>query len=140
MSHTERYCRKFLNRENDSEIKEWGSWLRAPSRRAPGPIKSKWLREDGDTDWEQRQGRVNESRKSGKNSYVNPGNQLTKGSISRVKKQAVTTEISPFNGENRNAALQDGNLNSNLDNGLEEDELDGLQILERKRMREGPSS
>lgn len=52
MSHTERYCRKFLSRENDSEIKEWGSWLKAPLRRASGPVKSKWLREDGDADWE----------------------------------------------------------------------------------------
>ncbi|KAL8128305.1 hypothetical protein AgCh_015044 [Apium graveolens] len=76
MSHTERYYSKFLNRENDSEIKEWGSWLRAPSRRAPGPAKSKWLREDGDTDWELRQGRVNDSKKSGENRFENPGNQL----------------------------------------------------------------
>lgn len=106
------------------------------SRRARGPVKSKWLREDGDTDWEQRQGRVNDSKKSGGNSGVNPGNQLTKGSISRFKMQSVTTEISPFNVENKCAELQDGSVNSNLDNGPEEDELDGLQIMERKRMGE----
>lgn len=50
MSHTERYCGKFLNRDKDEVNKEWGSWLRAQPRRNSGPAKSKWLSEDGDTD------------------------------------------------------------------------------------------
>lgn len=32
MSHTEKYCSKFLYRGNDDAVKEWGSWLRAPPR------------------------------------------------------------------------------------------------------------
>lgn len=50
MSHTERYCSKFLNRDKEEVTKEWGSWLRALPRRNLGPARSKWLREDGDTE------------------------------------------------------------------------------------------
>lgn len=75
MSHTEKYYNKFLNRGNDDAIKEWGSWLRAPPRRVAGTVKSKWLREDCDTDWEARQGRFKINVKLGDGSYDNAGYQ-----------------------------------------------------------------
>lgn len=87
-----------------------------------------------------RQERVNDSKNHGENSCVNPGNQLIRGSLFRPKMQSVTTNLSPINVENISGALQKESADSNLDNGPEEDELDGLQITERKRMRGGPST
>lgn len=75
MTHTERYCSHFLNRETEEQTKEWGSWLRAQPRRNAGPVKSKWLREDGDSDWEERQGRVKVNTKSKESSLKIPENQ-----------------------------------------------------------------
>lgn len=54
LSHTERFCRRFLDMRNDIATKEWGNWLRAPPRRVAGQDKNKWLREEGDVDWEAR--------------------------------------------------------------------------------------
>lgn len=48
MTHTERYCWKFLNRGKEEVEKEWGSWLRAQPRRTASQAKSKWLWEDDD--------------------------------------------------------------------------------------------
>lgn len=60
LSHTERYCRKFLDNRGEDMVKEWGAWLRAPPRRMDGNNnKSKWLREEGDGDWEIRVGKDN---------------------------------------------------------------------------------
>ncbi|XP_074346817.1 uncharacterized protein LOC141685621 [Apium graveolens] len=41
LSHTERYCSKFLNQDTEVLQKEWGSWLRAPNRRNAGLVRSK---------------------------------------------------------------------------------------------------
>lgn len=38
LSHTERFCRRFMDKRTNG-TKEWGSWLRAPPRRAAGPDK-----------------------------------------------------------------------------------------------------
>lgn len=77
VSHTDRYCRKFLDKKDESVTKEWGSWLRATSRRMAGPVKSKWLRDEGDTNWEERIGRFKTIPKSGESSCVGEGNQLS---------------------------------------------------------------
>lgn len=74
MSHTERYCSKFLEKGSGEIDREWGSWLRAPPRRMAGPVKSKFLREDGDSDWEVRLGRVNAGPKFAENSYAQDKN------------------------------------------------------------------
>lgn len=77
MSHTERYWSRFLNRYKEEVVKEWGSRLQAPTRRGPGMVKSKWLREDGDADWEVRQGRGKGSVISGEGRYDSAGNQVS---------------------------------------------------------------
>lgn len=64
MSHTEDIVGKFLDKTNETFIKEWGGWLRAPSHRSTCPVKSKWLREEGDVGLEGRVGRVNINPKS----------------------------------------------------------------------------
>lgn len=48
LSHTKRFCSKKFNVDVDSVKKEWGSWFRAPPRRAGGGSRSKWLKEEGD--------------------------------------------------------------------------------------------
>lgn len=64
VSHTDRFCRKFLDKRSEEVDREWGSWLREPPRRVAGQAKSKWLREEGDADWEARSGRNNSFLKS----------------------------------------------------------------------------
>lgn len=59
VTHTERFCRKSLDNRGDSGVKEWGTWLKAPSRRGGAQRGSKWLREEDDTDWPVRAGREN---------------------------------------------------------------------------------
>lgn len=140
MTHTERYCRKFLNRGSVELDKEWGSWLRAQPRRSAGPGKSKWLREDGDTDWEERQGRVKVNAKSKEVNCGNAGNQLAKERKSRPQLEITENESYPLNTENNLTLSKGGKANSNLGDGPEEDELIGLELVERKRMRGGPTS
>ncbi|XP_074323028.1 uncharacterized protein LOC141659976 [Apium graveolens] len=59
VSHTERFCRRTLDSRGEGSSKEWGTWLRAPSRRGGGQSGSKWLREEDDADWAARCGRDN---------------------------------------------------------------------------------
>lgn len=63
VSHTDRFCRNILARGEEEVVKEWGSWLRAPPRRAAGQMQSKLLREENDDTWESRIG--------GDNNYQN---------------------------------------------------------------------
>ena len=52
VSHTERFCRRTIDRRDGEGSQEWGAWLRAPPRRAAGQGTSKWIREEGDAKWE----------------------------------------------------------------------------------------
>lgn len=64
LSHTERFCKKKPVSNSGEAIREWGSWLRAPPRRAAGASKSKWLREEGDDDWGNKFGMDNHRQQS----------------------------------------------------------------------------
>lgn len=139
MSHTERYCSKFLNREKDDVDKEWGSWLRAQPKKLASQAKSKFLREDGDTAWEERQGRVNGSMNLGDNRCVNSGSQLTQRRNLRAQLQISGCEIYPKIVENKLTSHKEDNVNLNYVNGPENDELIGLELADRKRMRGSPS-
>lgn len=44
VSHTERFCEKFLDREGEVINKEWRAWLRPTPRRMGVTVKSKWCR------------------------------------------------------------------------------------------------
>lgn len=59
LSHIERFSRKKIDQSVPDRTKEWGAWLRAPSRRGGGQIKSKWLKDDGDANCENRYGKEN---------------------------------------------------------------------------------
>lgn len=41
VSHTERFCRRFIDRRGEESVREWGNWLRAPPRRVVGAAMSK---------------------------------------------------------------------------------------------------
>lgn len=45
------FCRKKLESESSIVTREWGSWLRATSRRRAVQVRSKWLRDEGNDDW-----------------------------------------------------------------------------------------
>lgn len=146
ISHTERYCRQFLNRDKEDINREWGSWLRAQPRRNSGTVKSKWLREDDDANWEDKQGRVKVnpgSKEGGVSGVKTPGNQLSTGGDNNTQVQIIREESFPLQmGDNttvfQGGNFQGGNKNTNFHFGPEENELDGLQLTERKRMRGGP--
>lgn len=140
LSHTERYCRKFLNRDKEVVDKEWGSWLRAQPRRGSGMVKSKWLRDDGDTNWEEKQGRVNGGLKSGVDRNVIVGNSWDHGRISRQLISNEGKESYCLITEDNIQENSGGKVDLNFIDGPEGDELIGLQILERKRMRGGPTN
>lgn len=138
MSRTERYCSKFLNKGTEEVQNEWGSWLRAQPRRSQGTVKSKWLRDDDDTNWEERQGRSNVSEKLGINSLKIPWNQLSQGREIRHQLHGGTKESYLLNEDNRITNFKGGNDFSNKYVGPDEEELSGLHLVERKRLRGGP--
>lgn len=46
LSNTERFFQKKFECQTSEMWKEWGAWLRAPSRRAAGQEIRKWLRDE----------------------------------------------------------------------------------------------
>lgn len=124
VTHTDRFCRRFLETWGEI-VKQWGAWLRAPPRRVAGQVKSKWLRDGGDDDWESKNGRSNSSVISGR---------------------VVTEEWNQgqnFRGKDKASSITDLLKNSNKTgggtdslSGPGEEELDRLAIMERKRRRE----
>ncbi|KAL1812803.1 hypothetical protein ACET3Z_022868 [Daucus carota] len=107
-------------------------------RPAMGPAKSKWLREDGDTEWEERQKRVNASVNSGDGSFGKLNIPLIQGRDFRNQTKLNVTKSSPEIASNKNTSIKGGASISNFENGPEEDELIGLELIERKRLR-GPN-
>lgn len=49
--HTELFCRRTIDNIGEGGVREWGSWLRAPSHCGVGQGSSKWLRNEDDVDW-----------------------------------------------------------------------------------------
>lgn len=140
MTHTERYCRRFLEKGNEEISKDWGSWLRAPSRRTAGPAKSKWLREEVDSRWEERVGRVNVDPKSQEGSNDKGGNHLITRNEVQMSIQQPGIISHPTTMIIKTATNQELGANSNSGYGREDDELIGLHLTDRKRMRGGPES
>lgn len=66
ITYTDRFCKKFLQNSGDIIIKEWGAWPHTHPRRLADQVKSKWLRDDRDDDWESKVGRNNGSVKLGR--------------------------------------------------------------------------
>ncbi|KAK1365679.1 hypothetical protein POM88_041240 [Heracleum sosnowskyi] len=116
-------------------MQDWGNWLRAPPRRPAGQGKSKWLRDDGDADWEARFGRDNSfPQYAGDNSGVT--DEVPTG------RRDFRREESYLNNKSNLLITNDGmgsgsgqKLITNVNTGLVEDEQNGLFLEDRKRRR-----
>lgn len=129
VSHTDRFCRKFIDKRGAEGEKEWGVWLKAPPRRVANQSQSRWLREEGDATWEARIGREDNYHnfRGGKNS--NKGKQINIGSESR---DLVVTESQDISMPTK---LKGFSTTSNLLYEINEEEDIGLKVDERKRRR-----
>lgn len=123
VSHIERFCRRNLDNRDGERKYEWGTWLRAPPRRAAGQSTSKWLREEGDADWVGRIGRENRTAGS---SGVNLG-----------KQDNVEVVRRDFRNNFELQTVAPNLVNPNVIIGPENEELIGLNIEGRKRSRTG---
>ncbi|KAL8097407.1 hypothetical protein AgCh_030511 [Apium graveolens] len=136
VTHTERFCSKRLSMGTSDSLREWGTWLRAPSRRMVGQERSKWLREEKDEDWGANYGDVNQSQKFSKGMTAGDG----------VKGQS-RSEVRDWANSNAIISVSDAHLiysnsleGNNIPNkvvGPSEQELDGLNMANSKRKR-GP--
>lgn len=135
LSHTERFCKKKLEVGSAGDVKDRGSWLRAPSRKVAGGGKSKWLREESDSGWENIFGKDEvKARSSGiqKPDIMQSSTHAVSG-FGNVVGVATNQGLSVVMGNNLN--LMEGNPGTTLVDGPEDDELDGLRLEERKRQR-----
>lgn len=134
VTHTDRFCRLNIAGE-ESKVKDWGSWLRAPPRRVAGQTQSKWLRNENDDTWEDRIGRdFNKQHFSGERS----SNQEHKiRGASDYRKQVVTDHIKD---KDKSLNLNETNFmgfktTSNMIYDLNEDDSEIIQLEDRKRRR-----
>lgn len=133
VTHTERFCRKLIDRREVEGEKEWGLWLKAAPRRAPSQGQSRWLREEDDATWEDRIGREKQHHNFRGGNNSNGGKEIIQGSNSR---SLIVTEARNISSHNNLAGF---NKISNLLYGPNDDEDSGLQVDERKRRRGDPT-
>lgn len=137
LSHTKRFCSKKLGLQQHDSPREWGSWLRAPPRRAAGQERSKWLRDERDEDWggnlgnDNYQQQFSEGQGSGKDREIMQR-------CDYKNNMHVGAKLSGSNLLIENSEVQAAKLNSNNFIGPPEDELIGLSVEEKKRKRSGP--
>lgn len=133
VSHTDRFCRKFIDKRGIGGEKEWGVWLKASPRRAANQSQSRWLRDEGDATWGGKIGGQSNYHDSRDNVNSNAGIQVTERSNYR---RLVSTETTASISEKQMAGYI---TNSNSLFELNEEENNGLKIDERKRRRGDPS-
>lgn len=138
ISHTDRFCRRFMDKRLEEGSKEWGNWLRAPPRRVAGPVRSKWLRDEGDMEWEAKIGRANSIPENVGGSDTVPTGEIIKGRNNRNfdNKIISTAGVGVSKFQNLESAGKTKQLGFGI--GPEEEELSGLILEERKRKRIGP--
>lgn len=134
VTHTERFCSKRSSLGQAELVREWGDWLRAPSRRLAGQEMSKWLRDEGDVDWGVKHGTDNFPRDS--RDMISKNKELTgafnsEGRIRPISKAIVMGSNSQVDKSNMLAA----NYKLKSGDGPTEEELTGLVMDERKRRR-----
>lgn len=134
VSHTERFCRRFIDKRGSEGEKEWGLWLKAPPRRAANQNQSRWLRDEGDATWESKIGGETNYQNFRGDNHSNEGRHVIKESNSR---KVVTPESRTNITKKKLAGFK---INSNVLYGLGEEENIGLRFDERKRSREDPAA
>lgn len=135
LSHTERFCKKKLENNSGEVSKDWGSWLRAPPRRVGGASKSKWLREEGDGEWGQKYGMDNYQQQSREVPIPN----IPQTGTQSGKQKDIVIGFANISGGSDKASKNSKNMGGNFKPittvGPDEEELDGLNLEERKRRR-----
>lgn len=140
LSHTERFCKKKLETNDGAITKDRGHWLRAPPRKTAGGSKSKWLREEGDGDWGRQKGR--DTHRAENQGFQNTRSTRPTTDL-RVQRDSTNNkaDISGYSvGYENNMQPNEGNSKMSNTNGLDSDELYGLNLEERKRQRVDASS
>lgn len=131
LSHTERFCRKKLEGSEGEISKEWGQWLRAPPRKMAGSNRSKWLREEGDGEWRRKEGKDNyEAENQG---FQNTG--LARPTTNLHIRGDNADKSGYVNADGNNLRSEAGKSKVDINNGLDSEELYGLNLEERKRQR-----
>ncbi|KAL8088288.1 hypothetical protein AgCh_038171 [Apium graveolens] len=137
VTHTERFCRRFIDKRGEQGAKDWGNWLKAPPRRMARTVKSKWPREDGDDSWESRIGRENSKAKFQENSSSNSDLVSNEG---RNNRNLIILSADNKDSSSRKFVSTNfvGGISfSNPLFGPVDEEMSGLQSEERKRKRVG---
>lgn len=137
VSHTERFCSVKLSLNIRDEARDWGSWLRAPARRAANQDRSKFLRDERDVDWDVFQGKSNfKQHVSGEG-----GNQIVQSGMARRNFSNNSSNLATNQGFNSTAS-DDTVLAANFKSatGPNAEELIGLNIEERNKRRRGPDT
>lgn len=140
VTHTDRFCRKFIDRRGEEGGKAWGGWLRAPPRRAAGQGQSKWLRDEEDATWESRIGRATNFQNLREENILNKGKEIRKESDCRELAVADFQNKNVSTNYSINANLAGFQTNSNILYGLNEEDPIGLILDDRKRRRSGSDS
>lgn len=133
LSHTERFCKKRFEGGSGSEVRGWGSWLRAPPRRGAAQGRSKWLRDEGSEEWNGNFGRDS-------NQGIQILNAAQFGGSQRQGRKVVEDIAGCSDISKKGVILgrdKEGNYFSKQTDGPELDELNGLIVEERKRQRTG---
>lgn len=140
VTHTERFCRRSIDVISEDGTWEWGSWLRAPTRRGAEQGGSKWLRAEDDAGWAERIGRENNLPQSSGVKFGNQDMVVTERSIGRSNGRENSKKLILA----ANQAIIDNKMGPTnymqLADGLEAQENDGLDIEDRKRRRRGLES
>lgn len=89
--------------------------------------------------WGERKVRVNVRMKPGGGNSEIVANQMTERRKSRMQFQINYSKSYPINEENKSISGLGGSKISNLNIGLEDEELIGLDLVDCKRAREGPN-
>lgn len=119
LSHTERFCRRFIDKRSDDMEKDWGSWLR----------------DENDLEWESRVGRCNNSTPSQEGGAVFSGKEINQERNCRSgEKQNIFKSGFSENKGHQDAIPEQNNLTSYVTK-AEGEELMGLNLEERKRRR-----
>lgn len=137
LTHTERFCKRKLENEGEVMNKDWGHWLRAQPRRVGSSSKSKWLRDEGDGGWNRDSDKSNRFQENQENQSFRDPNISHDDMHMRDQRGNVTTraDFSEKTGDTANKSNLGGKSKTFESNGLDPEELYGLNMEERKRQR-----
>ncbi|KAK1352480.1 hypothetical protein POM88_053419 [Heracleum sosnowskyi] len=125
-----------MDNRSDKGVREWGTWLRAPTRRGGNQGGSKWLREEDDAEWPAKGGR--------ESNYPDvTGGNTGKQIVCLSDKRDNRRDDRDFTNLKSGKLVNNGpgsSANVMLLDELEEEEADGLDLGNRKRSRLGPES